>query len=311
MTEQLEALPLVTVALEVGRLACLACGVGVPGPHDVVTSFHSTERLRLVSERMTRCLACAANETTAEAILAEHPAVERSIGGHSVAVYRVASALDALAALHSHGVRTLPLSMLTEDDRAVKMLIALLLPVGAAARWSSRFAPVLAKDATRGTAVLRPWGHLDAPVVQALRDGYAALLRARVTRPRPIPPPADGPRGCLLCGVATVRAMPSADVWTPVKVNVAALGGQPRPEPLPGYLCPPCSHAADEAGGIGPTAMERSLLDHLGVGRSLAATDLVGVIGWCADPKHPEPSQTPWEHLGDQTALVEAIRYGG
>jgi len=319
MSQQLDAL--VTVDLDGGALACLSCGVAVAPPHAAVVPFYASGRMgafqpvtqaeHFTTERMARCRACAANEQRAEQVLAAHPAVAHSIGGHSVAVHRVSGALDALAALYAAGHRTLSVDALTQDDRSVRLLLHHLTPVGVAARWSGRFTPVLDRTAAPGTASAHPWGHVDAALASALRDAYAALLRARVTTPRPIPPPADGsPRGCLLCGVATVTALPSAQVWTAVKVTTAALGGQPSPDRLPGHLCPTCARAADEAGGIGPTAMERSLMDHLGVGRSMAATDLVGMVAWCALRPTPEPSAAPWEHLGDLRALVDSLRFG-
>ena len=67
-------------------------------------------------------------------------------------------------------------------------------------------------------------------------------------------------------------------------------------------------------GALGPTAMERALLDHLGVGRTLSVTDLVGLVAWCAVRRpagsQPTPNATPWAHLGSLAHLVDELRHG-
>jgi len=67
------------------------------------------------------------------------------------------------------------------------------------------------------------------------------------------------------------------------------------------------------AGSIGPTAMERALLAHLGAGRrSPAAVDLVGLVAWCAlTPPPSEPNALPWAHLGWLAALADELRTAG
>ena len=54
---------------------------------------------------------------------------------------------------------------------------------GAAALWSSRFAPVQASDARLGVANAAPFAHVGDELRQAARDGLAALLRSRLAAP--------------------------------------------------------------------------------------------------------------------------------
>lgn len=81
----------------------------------------------------------------------------------------------------------------------------------------------------------------------------------------------------------------------------SSLGGPHGTERLEGYLCPTCDRAVREAGAIGPSAMQRSLMLHLGVRqRSLAAVsvELDGVVGWVA-LTDPAPNTSPWAHLAN------------
>lgn len=152
-------------------------------------------------------------------------------------------------------------------------------------------------------------------------EGYGALLAERVQVPHPTRPPGDGPRGCLLCGVAAVLALPreARDAWRPVSASASALGAASGSR-LHGHLCPACSTAVDAAGALGPTALEGALFAHLAPDAAArlgpySTVEVVGVRGWgafVADAHRagrptPAPNATPWAHAGDLAALTAAL----
>jgi hypothetical protein len=315
-----------TMTLPADHLACLVCGVAVASPPEAErvalsvwgradTPFlpHVKANAPPSEVMMTRCAACIGVHERARAVLASHPRVEWAIG--TVALHQLECALDALDALAAQPGRMLSgrVEALTESDAAVRALLTALTTPGAMARWAARFAPVTLRDAAPDSAATSRWAHLSDGHVKALRDGYAALLRARIQVPGPVRPP-DG-AGCLLCGIGSVQVVPSRahEAWTWRRVRPSVLGGKAGPEPVDGYLCPACVRAVVAVGSIGPTAMERALLAHLGVGqRSLSATELVGLVAWCAvTPRPSEPNARPWEHVAGLAALADELRTAG
>jgi hypothetical protein len=262
---------------------------------------------------MTRCPTCAARLAQARSLAHEHSRVAYAIGSESIAVHRIVSALDALAALASLSPDAHRLGAV-ESDGDLRTLLANVASAGAMACWGSRFAPVLMRGADPASAAVAPWGHLTDENAGLLRDAAARLLRAQVearTAPRAYAPPllADDdetptPRGCLLCGVGSVLSH-RPDVWAVAAPPPSSIGGR-GPERVRGYLCPPCADAVAEEGAIGPTAMERALLAHLGVpsGR-LSAYDLVGLEGWAARPR--SVNEKPWAHLAGLDALRDEL----
>ncbi|GMA96914.1 hypothetical protein GCM10025881_37380 [Pseudolysinimonas kribbensis] len=102
-----------------------------------------------------------------------------------------------------------------------------------------------------------------------------------------------------MCGVGTLRVKPSDAVkaWgSPVRVVPGELGGQPRPEPVFGYVCPTDRRVVAEVGAVGHPAVERAILAHLGW--SLNGRTYVEPLGqaWVA-LRGAEPNALPWQHL--------------
>lgn len=82
------------------------------------------------------------------------------------------------------------------------------------------------------------------------------------------------PGGCLLCGVdaVTLPAAPVAvlggreeaqrEVWRPLSALPSSLGGI-GPDRLGGSVCPPCADALNWVRSVGPSALERALIEYL------------------------------------------------
>lgn len=321
-----------------GHLACLACGMPVPGEGGVVRA-EALGRLdvpagltqRPVPVEFSRCPACIALHERARELVAEHPRLAARIGSTSVAVDRVECALVALAALG----RSLPSGPVS--DAELGRLVRHLAAAGASARWMARFVPMVARGVRPGTYALTPWAHVDA---EPLRRGYAQVLRERVAASAPasaIAPPqveegggAAVPGGCLMCGVSAVHvaaadvaraggpANAARDAWSPRQVGLAALGGR-GPERLSGHVCHLCEQAVEHMGAVGPSAMERSLIQYLRpevVGRlPYGAPRFDGLLGWgtlVADAQRrgtpaPPPNERRWGHVEGQDALRERL----
>jgi len=289
-----------------GHLPCAACGVAVPaddayeripvgepilGAKQVGGSDRAEDAMTVRTyAQMTRCSSCADRLALARLLVDAHPAVTRRIGSPAVATERVTAALDGLAALGA----PLPDAATTTGTKVARLVHRLALP-GAIAQWASHQRGEKAAAAEVTTA---PWAHLDDEDQTALRDAYAALLSDAIG-PRPTPPPDDGsPRGCLFCGVGQ---QPS-NAWEQVNTRTRALGSTGKDERVSGYLCGACADEAAKAGAIGPTARERSLLAHLGVGiNPLNPAHLDGVSAWYLTGR--PPSRTRWAHvaLDDET----------
>lgn len=299
-------------ALAAGELACLSCGVAVPGPHAEVEHVEAHWRdhgdqlgVREIGRpgagghvtELTRCAACLAIHEQAGALLDEHPAVRYEIGSRSIGVHRVEAALGAVSALGDP-------SWTIRSDRDLRLLLTHLTGPGVAARFASRYAPVLAVGAHEGEAAAAPWAHLTAADREELRAAFGALMKARVERPRPYAPPKDADRpGCLYCGIGTVRALPSRqdEAWAPFSIEPRLIGGASGAARLWGYLCPVCTAGTDSAGAVGRTAMQAALSSHLGVRTTLGNvdTELRGLAGWGILPEGTAPNETPWGHIGN------------
>lgn len=319
--------------------ACRDCGIGVVGPDmPIETLFAYGQERRVGSSKnapvtvedrqieieMSVCSACRNRRARAAALMEEHPAVSRNLGSPDYANNLADASLIVLDVL---GMST---SALTNwSDGQLRTMLGLLPGVGAAARWSARYAPTirLGFESVLAASPDQRWLQVDAETRQAMRDAYGMLLRALTDVPHPVSPPSgDGyevaVRGCLLCGIGTVNALSSQerDVWGPLRSAVAAtLGGRGRPEPIYGYLCPTCRSATERAGGaLGPTAMERAVFDHLEVdprrlpggpgewGQELPQID--GLQAWCVLPGSPAPNPAPWAHVEGLDELAEGLR---
>jgi hypothetical protein len=295
-------------------LACGDCGVTVKHPvfFERLTSISRAVEVKpgYVKEQerdteivLTRCSVCAERHERAESLLTAFPRVARSLGSRSHALNLVEAALGALDVLDVKAAR---IDALVGSEHGLRLLIQHLPTAGALARWSSRLVPITQLGADPAALSSFAWGHVSPEEGQLLRDAYGALLRARTDKPIPVAPPEGG--ACLLCGVGTLVVLHSRaeEVWgSPRRANVGTLGGKKSAERVTGHLCPPCAAAADSAGAIGPTALESSLLDFVGVPKSgLWKYQLSGYPAWCALPTGTPPNETRWAHVPNLATLA-------
>lgn len=320
------------VVLPDGDRACLSCGQRVMADRaGEETTFTAHGQASLVGAQeitrdltppvetvMTRCPACRDRLQAARLLLDQHPSFVRRLGRES-AEHQLSAALDAFAALGLDYPREW-------SKREVTAALRHLTAPGVAARFSRRFAPVLALGARPGTATVAPWAHLTAEQRAAIRHGHAQLLAARVARAQPdvhLRPPQG--RACAFCGLGAVvmpaeqvaekggREWATRDVWQPVSVDPRTLGGrrhQPRREPA--ALCLDCSVSREEVGGsVGQRAMLHAYGEHLlrlgliDEEQAIKTGRVVGVLGWLAleqmdrlDGQPPTPvNDQPWAHL--------------
>ncbi|GAB6858503.1 hypothetical protein [Microbacterium xylanilyticum] len=294
----------VAVQLSGSLLPCGVCGVAVEGPHlqrDVVEltiSAVDDPRLgvrELTPQRslaVTRCALCRGRLERARAAVDAFGAFASRLGSRSLVVDRLEAVL-AVEGVIGTAVRL-------ASPRDLSAALEHLNVAGAAALWSTRFAPVQASDARLGVANAAPFAHVGDELRQAARDALAALLRSRLAAPAAVPlgPPADSARrGCLLCGVA------AADAWEALSASTRALGGRPSAGAVEGDVCGRCSDVLADVGSVGQTAMRRALLQHLGMTRTFALDAIdMRVIGWGALPDGTPPNAEPWAHV-DADAL--------
>lgn len=293
-----------TTDLPEGHLPCLACGVAVPPPHEAteqitwpaISEGAPSVRRPARTITMTRCESCRSTRTQAEALAASNRRLVAGIGSPSIATYRLELALTGLDVVGA--------TLRDSTERGLRLLLEHMTIPGGLSRWARH-----AESASRCAEA--PWSFVGDEARADLRKGYAALLRARVERPRPVPHPEGG--GCLLCGVGAVLALPSRahTVWTARTVTPSSLGGR-GPERISGYLCPLCESAADAARSVGPSAMEGSLLAYLEVPRrAYAPVELRGLVGWGALHPAAEPNETPWQHMGSLERFRDAAKLPG
>ncbi len=290
-----QGVPVDRVALPPEALACVTCGVAVRDGTGPVITLNSFGRGDLPSPHLlaahqefewtfSLCPECAGLRRRAAELLAADPHYRARTGSEDIALHRVEVALGALAALGQSLPAGTSLAVLTHH----------LSSAGARARWSARFVPLLGPLGESGTCAPWPWACVSVGQQAALRDGYAALLAARIALTRAdvalAPPPIEPSRlaggsgagavpildGCVLCGVGVVTVTAArvtelggpesarAAVWRPITVSGPdSLGGRHGPERVEGYACPACARAIASVGSVGPGAMEASLAEHL------------------------------------------------
>lgn len=291
-----------TVALPDGALVCRSCGVIVKRPDasrtEVIRQLPPHAEAMIArgvqvganETDVTRCDECSDRRAHAELLLVEHPRVARAHG--QVGVERLDAALAALDLCGLRGGRLL--RMLTETDLALRDLLEIMAPLGAAASWS-----VSGQMATG-----KRWAHVRPDHMAETRASMKRLARLLVDFPRPIAPPTtDGAlSACVFCGIGTLQAreIDALAVWGEQRrVYPSALGGRARPEPVNGYLCPRCRAACARSGGVGLPAASLALLAHLGFERTgFGVTLQDGVASpWAAMKPGTAPNRTPWAHL--------------
>ncbi len=294
------------VALPDGALACRDCGLAVEQPRVKERIQTANWRNDLgnvpIEVKMTRCDECTLRHLHAEQIIAANPQLRRRLGSRTYAVGRVASVLVVLDVLgmpasHADGL----LSTTTAALQAIEVLAAR----GGGLCWSS--GTDVTKRADQGT--IERWGHLADADRGLARDSYAAMLRERIQVPRPVPPPDS--RGCMLCGVGhVITRRDAAEVWGEERsCDPAALGGT-GPERVYGFLCPSCARSAEGSAGLGPTAMERALMDSLGIDNPRARhAELPGLKAWAALPEGTPPNAKRWAHVPDLDDLQRRLSW--
>ncbi|WP_062316298.1 hypothetical protein [Demequina maris] len=289
------------VDLPTGVRGCGRCGIAVrmatDPPTITVTALSVTGPMALTTagQRFSRefilplCGPCAERRDRA-ATWSDDSALRAAWGSPDIVIMRTWATLDAFAVLDQ------PEPTTAHD---VWRAHAHLGAAGAAAQWALRYAPTLAKGATVEQGTLNPWGHVDEPLREEARDGYAALLAARIDAPVEHPCPGGG---CLYCGVDHVVAMRSADPWTPHTLTTSSIGGGQGSRA--GFLCPTCEAAYQHEGANGMTALTRALCDALGFreGRQ-GYPEATGLTAWCARKR--APSDTPFGWLPNLDALRE------
>lgn len=320
---------------EEGRvwLGCRFCGVAVtdvrdpqadvewlePREHVVLVGGHPT--VHSVSGKrfpVATCPTCAARRERAGELLDRHPLLRGRIGSRSVGVDRVDAALMALDALGA------------SDDLATgrDVVLALRNLTGAAnsATWGARYAPLLKLDAGDNQTAAERWSFLDGEQTTTLREAYGRFLRARTFSAAMVPPPTsedrhEAVRGCMLCGIGTVKIVErdqARAIWGPMlSAPPSVLRGRPSPEPIYGYACPDCraSMARHGVQSLGLSAVDAALGDFLDV-RVLDPWSEVGIDNqrlrflhslraWAVTGR--EPNATPWAHL-EVDGSLDAVR---
>jgi hypothetical protein len=142
----------------------------------------------------------------------------------TIAADKVDAALAALDILGIRGDRT---AVLTRTPAATRDLVAAVAHIGAAASWSARI--VVGGDPEASAP--KRWSAVSSDLVLAAGEEYKGLIHRRAEVPTP-PPPSDGVRRCLLCGLATltVKESNAKAAWGDQRqADLGTLGGRARP----------------------------------------------------------------------------------
>jgi hypothetical protein len=303
-----------------GALACRDCGAEVRHPKVAEVEYSAARALHMAGEPVVRpdqtrftfarCDQCTDRRTRAAALLDEYPSVRRTLGSFAYAIESVDAALVALDALR---LKPKVVDRLVGSERDLRLALTHLAGAGAAARWSASFIPVTVADARADAHAVRRWAVLSGREMQDLSDAYGALLAARIDGPHDVRVPADADvRGCLLCGIGTVRVESSAErePWGERRrVKPRLLGaGKGGPEYVTGYVCRACRPATITAGTVGRTAAELAIYAFLNVRPRLDGTQLPDLSAFAALPLGTPPNAKPWTHVPDLKGLAEGIR---
>lgn len=140
----------------------------------------------------------------------------------------------------------------------------------------------------------RAWGHVTADDRALLRAAYLRVLDALVRPPEaapegPTPPPSG--RACLACGV------PRSDGWSAVRTAALTRG----PAQVDGHLCRVCSGVLGQVGALGPTFLERAVLEAKGLPWE-PGLEVPGLRAWAATGREP---CEPWSWVSVRMAEPE------
>ena len=292
------------VRLPDSRLACDCCGVAVTVTWN--DQIRQAERLppregaRVPNAvLLTRCPPCEAVTKEAAAYLAERPHLVVRMG--NIVQERVEQALFALRVLE------LP----RPSPEVFDEVWPLLWRAASMFRWGS---PV---TVVPGHGSSRPWAHLSEQQRQRLRDAYAQGVQQDEARSKPPVTLGCPSEACLFCGVTHI-VVPALEVarlggattgsralWHRVVTNPAALGGA-GPDKVSGHLCPACTKALQSVGGVGQTAREHAVVNHvqatLGDDQARRLRERIAddcpppLPAWAAVER--DPNARPWGHLG-------------
>lgn len=307
-----------------GALPCASCGVEVPGrdPERISTLRittglrkeqleERTNEFRLVEsgfeKLVSRCDTCQQIHLAAADLVAANPQVRGMIGDPEIAVWRTELALLALDAMGTRDARVI--DNMTRSPQAIMKLIGAFAALGGAAMWTTSARARGGRRASSTPPSGTRWGHITPELRRELNEANVRFYVASNEKPAAFACPSDDgrPSGCLLCGVEAWEALPSYErehgVWAEGEADPASIGGQGA-ESVDGYLCPRCDRACDAAGGIGQSAMSRSVLDYLGAGPFADAYGELGNLrGWGVMPRGTAPNREPWGHL-----FLDAVR---
>lgn len=293
--ERLRALvPDDPVRLPDGHLPCEACGIAVPV--DVFAEVLGTKKARRAP--YAQCRDCQLLHQQAVEFAHQHPFLNSRLGV-PVVVDRIEWTLWALAVIGQ-----------TMRPGDVGVMLTRLYGLGQKASFRG--------SAERARRECSPyaWAHVGLSERAALRAAFGAALRDRLAlRQEPVVIACPS-TACLMCGIATITR-PAIEVsrrgsvgatqlatWRAVLVDRTSLGGPPRPERVEGHVCPDCTAAIDEVGGVGWRARARAVVSYVGHSAPLKAKRLRLMIDGDFPPALPAwgvsgqpPSAEPWAHL--------------
>jgi hypothetical protein len=293
-TPQTTARPQWVTDLPEGAKACLVCGVAVTEPGEVVPFYNmgreGVRRLKAEFFELTRCARCQATHERAVQLFGWHPALEAAHG--DAGVHRLECALNALDLV---GVGFA--ARLGDSTQAIHRLMEHLANDGGRTRWAMHLAPVTTAWADDDLCAVSAWAWVEEERRQAIRNECAAMLLESIEKEQMIPCP-DPTGGCMMCGLSQVRGLPSkkADVWRWVKASRAALGGPTTPGPdIHGAMCAECYQACWDEGTVCISALERSLLGHLGIDQpAFDPIEIEGIKAWrIVREEHPTAKAQP------------------
>lgn len=282
------------IPLPVGHLACEVCGVAVPV--DVFAEVIEPKKTRRAP--YARCHDCQALHGHAVELADGHPYLNSRLG-IPVVIDRIEWTLWGLA-------------VIGQTMRAVDVPVMLARLQSLGQNVGFRSSTHLARRECSPYA----WAHVGVSDRAALRAAFGAALRDRLALKAGPVIIASPSTACLMCGVATI-SRPAIEVsrrgsvgatqlatWRAVLVDRTSLGGMPSPDRVEGHVCPDCTDAIDEVGGVGWRARSRAVVSYLRHSSPQKAQRLRSMIDSDFPPTLPAwwasrqpPSAEPWSHL--------------